>query len=144
MKVLISFAILAIIVAAMAQDNSTCPKGRWGPDCQNVCGQCETPESGPVCNYNTGVCTVPGCLGEYSGDDCASPVCKGGCGSGECVAPGYCANCGDISKISPNCEDIRLRGLIGSLISFSVITVSITLCGFGSVWYKRSKSSGSL
>ena len=38
--------------------------------------------------------------------------------------------------------DIRLRGLIGSAIAFVVIISSVTLCGMGSVWYKRHTNTG--
>nr|CAB3265888.1 scavenger receptor class F member 1 [Phallusia mammillata] len=140
MKVLILISLIAFFEAVNAQ-NSTCARYQWGADCLNICGECfvEDPTA-RICNVDTGKC-AKGCLGGYTGELCDQAICKGGCGSGECLAPNFCGNCGDISKISPNCEDIRLRGLLGALGAFVVIGVSITLCGFGSVWYKRRQNT---
>jgi hypothetical protein len=68
-------------------------------------------------------------------------VCKQDCGPGICVAPDICGACGDINLVSPNCEDIRLKGLLGSLLALGVVSISITLCGIGSVYYKRSRNT---
>uniref|UniRef100_H2YV65 EGF-like domain-containing protein n=1 Tax=Ciona savignyi TaxID=51511 RepID=H2YV65_CIOSA len=139
----VGLALLLSIGVVAAQN---CTSGYWGADCMNVCGSCYVqPTMGDLadefaCDPVTGKC-AKGCNEGYTGNNCDKAVCKQNCGPGMCVAPNYCANCGDISLVSPNCEDIRLRGLLGSLIAFIVIGISVGLCGAGSVWYKRRKDT---
>jgi len=140
--ILITCVVTFCAVLAAAQDNnSTCASGSWGLDCMNACGKCDYAE-GATCDANTGACgNEVGCLKGYTGDNCDKALCDQDCGPGICVAPNVCGACGDINLVSPNCEDIRLKGLLGSLIALAVISVSITLCGIGSVYYKRSRNT---
>nr|XP_002128961.1 multiple epidermal growth factor-like domains protein 10 [Ciona intestinalis] len=126
---------LVLFIGVVASQN--CTDDHWGEDCMNACGNCYVLDSNqPKCDPITGKC-ANGCTGGYTGVNCEKANCVQDCGPGLCVAENYCANCGDISLVSPNCEDIRLRGLLGSLMAFGVIAVSVTLCGFGSIWWKR-------
>jgi len=144
--ILIACVVTFYATLASAQnssDNTVCAAGSWGPNCLNACGKCSYSEgSAQTCDAATGACGANnGCLEGYEGNNCDKAVCKQDCGPGICVAPDVCGACGDINLVSPNCEDIRLRGLLGSLIALAVISVSITLCGIGSVYYKRSRNT---
>jgi len=136
MKLILVACIIAVS-ASISAAKDDCQPGTWGPDCLNACGKCD--DNG-VCNNVTGVCPA-GCMKGYEGDNCDKPQCTQDCTPGICVAPGVCGACGDINYVGPNCEDIRLKGLLGSLIALAVISVSITLCGIGSVYYKRSRNT---
>jgi hypothetical protein len=147
MKVLITLSILVIFVTLSASQNNNvtsapatpaaveCAAGRWGPSCANVCGNCA--DGGCKADGNCD----GGCKKGWKGEQCAEAECSQDCGPGICVAPNTCGACGDINLVGPNCEDIRLRGLLGSLIALGVISISITLCGIGSVYYKRSRNT---
>jgi len=144
--VLIVCVVTFYATLAAAQDssnNTRCANGSWGTDCLNACGKCDYAEGATAtCNVDTGACgNEVGCLQGYEGDNCDKAMCKQDCGPGICVAPNVCGACGDINLVSPDCEDIRLKGLLGSLIALAVISVSITLCGIGSVYYKRSRNT---
>lgn len=138
MKLIIVACVLA--VCATIATAQTCKAGTWGTDCLNACGKCNT-DDGINCN-GTGSCPN-GCIAGYEGDRCDIPICNHvtSCSPGICVAPDVCGACGDINYVGPKCEDIRLKGLLGSLIALAVISVSITLCGIGSVYYKRSRNT---
>jgi len=137
MKVLIPLSILVIFVTLSASQttNTTCPDGRWGSACANVCGNCANGKC-----LTDGNCDG-GCMKGWKGEQCAEAICDQNCGPGICVAPNVCGACGDINLVGPNCEDIRIKGLLGSLIALGVISISITLCGIGSVYYKRSRNT---
>merc|ERR1712055_628769 len=141
MKFFLVASLLVLLIALSSVDakkkkekDKHCDAGRWGADCGNVCGHCAADK----CAKATGFCDE--CDEGWEGEGCMSPVC-GDCGPGICVSPGNCGACGDINLVGPNCEDIRLKGLLGSLIALGVISVSITLCGVGSVYYKKSQSA---
>jgi len=134
MKLILIACFIAVSISfAAAKD---CEEGTWGTGCLNACGKCDA----GACNNETGICPG-GCMKGYEGPRCDKPQCDQDCGPGICVAPGVCGACGDINYVGPNCEDIRLKGLLGSLIALAVISVSITLCGIGSVYYKRSRNT---
>lgn len=145
MEKLLCAVISVCFLAASAQEtNLNCTKGYWGEGCANYCGYCAGMESTGIydreCDPVSGQC-ADGCLGGWSGLNCDIPFCKDGCNGGECVYPNTCANCGDISKVSPGCTNIKLRGLLGSLIAIIVLTLSLAICGVGTVLHERSKGS---
>lgn len=145
MEKLLCAVFSVCVLAVSAQDtNTTCPQGYWGAGCMNYCGYCASRTSRGVydreCDVVTGSCR-DGCLGGWSGQNCDKPYCKDGCNGGECVYPDTCANCGDISKVSPGCTNIKLRGLLGSLTAIIVLTLSLAICGLGTVMYERRKGS---
>jgi len=101
-----------------------CPAGLFGDDCNGVCGQCfNFTECDPI----TGECKL-GCFDGYEPPLC-HPKCEQDCSPGECVLPNYCSLCSDINLISPNCTDIRIRGLIGAGVSCAIMFTSIIICG---------------
>jgi len=127
-----------------------CDSGLFGEDCMSVCGYCQD-ENGnsETCNPKDGTCTLYDekfyCKPGWNGTMCKQPICNPGCNSGyECIGPNIC-DCGnDINIVGPLCEDIRVRGVIGSIAAFATITASISLCGLGSKLYKRRKEGASL
>jgi len=136
MKIVLVISALAFYVTLTSAQN--CTSGSWGgATCLNACGKCANDD---VCDAVTGNCPG-GCEYGYQGVKCDQAVCKQDCGPGICVAPDICGACGDINLVSPNCEDIRLKGLLGSLLALGVVSISITLCGIGSVYYKRSRNT---
>lgn len=136
---------LIITLVPVLSQKSKCKAGPFGPNCDQVCGYCK---EGLACLSN-GSCSgnkseSERCHVGYTGYNCREAVCDGGCGSGKCIGPGIC-DCGeDINLVRPNCEDIRLRGLIGSAAAFATISTAITLCHLGSKWYKRRKEGASI
>merc|ERR1712183_257676 len=146
MKLFATLPLLVVLLLALSavegkkkknkkHKEESCPAGRWGDDCGHVCGHCAADK----CDKASGECDE--CDEGWSGDTCMVAECPQSCGPGICVAPGICGACGDINLVGPNCEDIRLKGLLGSAIALAVISVSITLCGVGSVYYKKSQTT---
>jgi len=128
-----------------------CDGAMWGPNCTNVCGFCKDSFARDVeCNDDSGLCPINddgtfSCKFGWRGEKCDHPDCSeyNDCNTGECIAPGTCFCGEDINLVTPNCEDIRLRGLIGSAIAVGVISIMILFCDFGSRWYKRNHKSKS-
>merc|ERR1712096_81042 len=53
--------------------------------------------------------------------------------------------CGeDINRVGKDCADIRVRGIIGSIAAFAVLTSSIALCGMGSKLYAKRREGASI
>jgi len=143
MRWLIAF----VLIGAVAAD---CDYGFFGEDCMSVCGFCLSEKGDPVtCSMVDGACPTFEdkyyCKPGWNGTNCKQPICNPGCNSGyECIGPNTC-DCGeDINIVGPQCEDIRVRGVIGSIAAFATVTASISLCGLGSKLYKRRKEGASL
>lgn len=117
-------------------------KGFYGENCENVCGYCVDEMGVPVnCSVYDGTCPNT-CEKGYEGRKCDEPTCDPPCqNGGECIAPNMCFCGNDINLVKPSCEDIRIRGLMGSLIAIGVLSISILSCGYGSKAYKRSKKN---
>lgn len=127
-------------------EDAACGSGYWGDGCINYCGYCAVitsdgvqpePYNNRQCDPSTGNCDS-GCQAGYTGDRCDEPICTH-CTDGACVAPELCQLCKDISHVSPNCVNIKFRGLMGSLMAFIVLISSITACGVGAVFYNKKK-----
>lgn len=124
----------------------------WGEDCVNMCGYCLEDNLVNItdCDKTTGACPKSSkdgalhCLNGWSGPGCSKAICDPACSSGECISPNVCFCGKDINKVGPLCEDIRVRGVIGSIAAFATVTASIALCGLGSKLYKRRKEGASL
>jgi len=136
---LIAFFVLC---AALGCNSDSCPTGMWGDDCMGVCGFCVNADGDPTdCYSQTGLCP-DSCKVGYGGEKCDQPMCEEGyCGSGTCIAPDTCYCGSDINKVGPNCQDIRLRGLIGSAIAISTISIAVLMCGSVSKSYKKNKKA---
>ncbi|XP_039252747.2 uncharacterized protein LOC120330002 [Styela clava] len=78
-----------------------------------------------------------GCRDGWEGERCDKPICQGGCGNGECLFPDYCGNCGGKSYISPNCIDIRIRGLKAAAVSLAILSVILIFIDFFSELSRR-------
>lgn len=134
--------------------SAECEDGMWGEDCSNVCGYCvqgsSLKDSIKACDKTTGAC-VPAeggkvkCASGWNGPNCDQPICENGCMNGAlCIGPNTCFCGDDINIVGPQCEDIRVRGVVGSIAAFATLTASIALCGLGSKLYKRRKEGASL
>jgi hypothetical protein len=148
---------LAALATVSAQDTTQCRDGYYGENCNEACspgcpnetcqsnGECVFTETDKKCKDN---------WESYNGDNkCAAPKCFGsvdGCAEGgKCVAPNYCV-CGESGAQTvglyrnfdgiegTNCVNLRKDGLIGCVIAFIVLGVSISFCGL--VAEKRIKS----
>lgn len=135
--------VLCMVSVAIAQQ---CEDGYWGEGCVNYCGYCYTTggavqpgDLNRVCDSTTGAC-VEGCQAGYTGENCDHAICSD-CSNGVCVAPELCQMCKDISHVSPNCINIKLRGLLGSLISVIVLICALVSCTLGSMFYQRKKNA---
>merc|ERR1719354_318535 len=92
-----------------------------------------------------GTCIYPHeCLTGWSGTDCKTPMCDQDCGSGTCIGKNICFCGSDINRVGESCEDIRVRGIIGSIAAFAVLTSSIALCGLGSKMYQKRREGASI
>lgn len=124
----------------------------WGEDCVNMCGYCleDNLVNITFCDKVTGACPenkkdgTAHCALGWAGPGCSDAQCEGGCNGGTCISPDVCFCGSDINKVGPTCEDIRVRGVIGSIAAFATVTASIALCGLGSKLYKRRKEGASL
>jgi len=129
-----------------------CEAGTYGKDCKEICGYCETDKVtiGNKCNITTGECEKLAsghrrCIKGWQGDQCNQAICEPGCNNGGiCIAPDTCFCGADINIVGPTCDDIRVRGVVGSIAAFATVTASIALCGLGSKLYKRRKEGASL
>jgi len=149
-------AMLFTVTSASNCTNGTYPiEGK----CTGICGYC----LGAVGNNTVVQCEPNGlckkismtnekketvvealCKSGWKGAACKDAICDEDCGSGKCIGPNTCF-CGyDINIVGPNCEDIRVRGVVGSIAAFATVTASIALCGLGSKLYKRRKEGASL
>lgn len=146
---LLSLAALATVFA----QESDCRDGYYGENCNTACS--------PGCKDSkcdsTGKCIdTESCNDGWKNKadgDCAEPICFiDGCAEGgECVAPNYCV-CGNsgaqtvgLKRIfggieGTNCVNLRKDGLIGCVIAFIVLGVSISFCGLVAEKRIRSKN----
>jgi len=157
MKLLIAATILAVVLMSDTATAVNCTsftqtrplvknQFMWGEDCDKPCGFCTSGTSLAQCDFDTGNCKTSTCQQGWTGDKCTTAVCKKNpCASGyACIAPDVC-DCGtDINKVAPSCNDLRARGILGSIAALVTITASIALCGLGSKVYKRRKDNTSL
>jgi len=148
--------VLLVSLAAFATVSAECRAGYYGDDCNQGCSPgCKTDS----CD-SEGVCKEPGCIlgweDQESGDGrCGKPICFGdnGCAEGgKCVAPNYCV-CGEAGAQTvgiyrdfdgiegTNCVNLRTDGLIGCVIAFIVLGVSISFCGLVAEKRIRSKKT---
>lgn len=72
-------------------------------------------------------------------ENCYVPICNKICTPGICVRPDVCGACGDINLVEPDCKDLRVDGLLGSLFALLTITISIGLCNIASQQYKSKR-----
>jgi len=138
---------LLLLGLAVAYTNAECQDGYWGDGCNTVCGACA---DNAFCDKKTGEC--PGaCAKDWESakdqkQKCDVPLCFGsntGCSGGsgaKCVAPNYCI-CGELGAQvvgkqverdgvkGIDCVNLRMDGIIGSVIAMGVMFVSIGICG---------------
>lgn len=145
--------VLLVSLAAFATVSAqSCRPGYYGENCNQGCSPgCQN----DLCDSATGECKESECNPGWRGDRCAEPICFGesGCAEGgKCVAPDYCV-CGEAGAQTvgiyrdfdgikgTNCVNLRTDGLIGCVIAFIVLGVSISFCGLVAEKRIRSKKS---
>jgi len=145
---LLFLIVVASAVFVIADDTKPCQKGLYkiGDKCEGICGNCA---NGKTCFSNNGTCPATGkgsieCEPGWVGDYCKKPICNQQCGTGECIYPDVCFCGEDINRVGKDCSDIRVRGIIGSIAAFAVLTSSIALCGMGSKLYAKRREGASI
>jgi len=137
--VISTLALLAVLCYLPSGEAVCGIRGFYGTNCSNVCGFCLDSNGYDVeCNSDTGECPDEFCRKGWEGVKCKIPICEKTCPSDHpCIAPNVC-DCGaDINLIQPNCENIRIRGLLGSGIAILVLTSSVFFCTYGSKAYRK-------
>jgi len=137
--VISTLALLAVFCYLPASEASCAIRGFYGTNCSQVCGFCLDSNGNDVeCDSTTGECPDEFCREGWEGVRCKTAICELACPSDHpCIAPNVC-DCGeDINLIQPNCENIRIRGLLGSGIAVLVLSFSVLFCSYGSKAYRK-------
>jgi len=147
MKIYLLFFVLAAFYSSSLADDCKPPFHYIGSECTGICGNCVDKKSKAATNtcLKNGTCHHQNeCLTGWSGPDCKTPKCEQGCGSGTCIGSNVCFCGSDINRVGDSCADIRVRGIIGSIAAFAVLTSSIALCGLGSKMYAKRREGASI
>jgi len=141
-SLLFLIVVASAAVFVIAEEAKDCKAGRHlvNDECIGICGNCANGN----CFPQNGTCPGGQCKLEWQGADCKTAKCPDGCGSGECISPGVCFCGEDINRVGKDCADIRVRGIIGSIAAFAVLTSSIALCGMGSKLYAKRREGASI
>merc|ERR1712080_35643 len=152
-KLITSHTMKFLPLLSLISLTTACTTGRWGSQCNNICGACSD-NSG--CNVDTGACPTKLCETGWSGDNCDVAFCdKSGCEDrgGHCIAPNVCScpintpntvvsvNEVDGKRIV-SCDNLKISGSKGALVALIILTASITSCGAIERYVNKGKKVG--
>jgi len=133
------------LIGTVICESPPCKEGMWGEKCEDVCGYClDEKGNATSCDNTVGTCPLlrngkQSCVEGWIGFKCNEPTCDSDCHGFKCIAPNTCFCEDDVNKVAPTCEDLRVRGMYGSITALLTITFSIILCGIGSNHWEKKR-----